>query len=113
MYPLGALGGGPIQVIGKPRCGVSVKVPSSSALGGFLVPWPYALAFSSQSHESLSKYIEQGTKQGPSSQFAEQAGSGLQASPFFVSEQLGRTLRMQQYLPFSQIGHRGGEKSTP
>ena len=41
---------------------------------------PKALPVKS-SQESLPKYIEQDTKQGPSSQFAERPGSGLKACP--------------------------------
>jgi len=36
-------------------------------------------AYVKVSQKILPKYIEQDTKQGPSSQFAERAGSGLQA----------------------------------
>ena len=39
-----------------------------------------------QSQELLPIYIEQGAKQGPLSQFAERAGSGLQAC--FSSKEL-------------------------
>ena len=49
------------------------------------------------SKELLPKYIEQDAKQGPSSQFAERAGSGLQACP--SNEELrGLGLRAQVFV---------------
>jgi hypothetical protein len=45
-------------------------------------------------HELLPKYIEQDVKQGPSSQFLERAGSGLQA--YLSSKELrGLSVRAQ------------------